>query len=148
MQISVIYVQPNSTISIYLFCIKAVDNSTQERNGANRALNQTMLPSVFGGPNSFITNSLLPQRKKRRSSTYSGRSRQVTKDIVCLRPSEREIESIPRGNNRGELAAKDLVGKVTFFTSWSDAMVREEISSVFRHAFKIETGVLPYIYLR
>ena len=44
MQISIIYVQPNSTISIYLFCIKAVDNSTRERNGANRALNQTMLP--------------------------------------------------------------------------------------------------------
>ena len=29
--------------NMYLFCIKAVDNSTRERNGANRALNQTML---------------------------------------------------------------------------------------------------------
>lgn len=58
------------------------------------------------------------------------------------------MESIPRENNRGELAAKGLVGKVSFSTSWSEAQVKEEISSVFRPAFKLETGILPYIYLR
>ena len=67
---------------------------------------------------------------------------------MCLPPSKRDLESIPRGNYRGELAAKGLVGKVSFYTSWSDTQVREEISSVFRPAFKMDSGIVPYIYMR
>ena len=125
-----------------------MDSSTQERNGTNRALSRSILPSVFGGPSSSTPSSLPPARKKRHATSYSGRSRQVTKDIVCLCLSEREMESIPRGNSRGELAARGLVGKVSFYTSWLEVQVKEEISSVFRPAFKLATGILPYIYLR
>jgi hypothetical protein len=43
---------------------------------------------------------------KRVKHSYSGRNRQITKDVVCLPPSTRDIESIPSGNYRGKLAAK------------------------------------------
>ena len=86
--------------------------------------------------------------KRTKRSGYGGRSRIVTKDIVCLPPSEEEIISVPRGIVRGQLAARGLIGKVSLNMIWTAAQIEEEISSVFRSVFKLAEGILPCVYLR
>ena len=98
------------------------------------------------------SRSYFPAPKRRRaSSTRStqAKSKNVTKDVVCLTFEEGEIFAIPRGTRRAQLAELGLIGKVSLNNTWDKAAVASEISSIFRKAFHLEDDEeMPFQYLR
>lgn len=87
----------------------------------------------------------------RGSSTrkVQGKSKIVTKDVVCVPYEEGDIFAIPRGGRRAQLAELGLIGKVSLNTTWNKSAVAKEISSIFRKAFKLgDNEEMPFQYLR
>ena len=57
--------------------------------------------------------------------------------------------SCPKGNDRGDLAERGLIGKVTISSNWSEDEVKEEITSVFKDVLKLEPSAqLSFTYFR
>ena len=84
----------------------------------------------------------------RGSSTrkVQGKSKIVTKDVVCVPYEEGDVFAIPRG---GQLTELGLIGKVSLNTAWNKSAVAKEISSIFRKAFKLgDNEEMPFQYLR
>ena len=96
---------------------------------------QTLLPSLFGGvglvknrgshssqgQNRTSHKSIMPKRK-RSSSGAVGKAKTWNKDVVCIPENMFEDAAtitIPRGRTRGELAERDLIGKIRLVSSWS-----------------------------
>ena len=113
--------------------------TTSELNGrANEAripTVQTLVPSLFGGvgrvenrgshssqgQNKTSHRSIMPKRK-RSSSGVVGKAKTWNKDVVCIPENMFEDAAtiaIPRGRTRGELAERDLIGKIRLVSSWS-----------------------------
>ena len=91
-----------------------------------------------------------PKRRRGSSTrTIQGKSRIVTKDVVCIPYEEGDIFAIPRGGRRAELAELGVIGKVSLNTTWDKRAVAKEISSIFRKAFKLGGNEeMPFQYLR
>lgn len=86
----------------------------------------------------------------RGSSTrkMQGKSKIVTKDVVCVPYEEGDIFAIPRGGRRAQLAELGLISKVSLNTTWNKSTVAKEISSIFRKAFKLGGNEeMPFQYL-
>lgn len=117
-----------------MLCFQVATNSAQSTSTS------TALPSAFN-------------RRRSRSSTNvksTGKVKIYTKDVVCLKKEEGQLVfQIPRGPTRAKLHQLGLIGKVSINNQWDALEVREEISSIFAKAFKLEDGkVLPFTYLR
>ena len=87
----------------------------------------------------------------RGSSTrkVQGKSKIVTKDVVCVPYEEGDVFAIPRGVRRAQLAELGLIGKVSLNTTWTKSAVAKEISSIFGKAFKLgDNEEMPFQYLR
>ena len=90
-------------------------------------------------------------KRRRGTSTRSiqGKTKIVTKDVVCLPYGEGDIFAIPRGGRRAQLAELGLIGKVSLNTTWDRRAVVSEISSIFRKSFKLrDEEEIPFQYLR
>ena len=119
-----------------------------ERNGNEIRTRpvQTLLPSLFGGVGrtgnrgsntspgqgrATSSSALTSQRttapkRKRSTSGVVGRAKTWNKDVVCIPESLFEKHStiaIPRGRTRGELAERDLIGKIRLVSTWSSREV-------------------------
>lgn len=91
-----------------------------------------------------------PKRRRGSSTrTAQGKSKTVTKDVVCIPYEEGDIFAIPRGGRRAQLAELGLIGKVSLNTTWDKRAVAKEISSIFRKAFNLgDNEEMPFQYLR
>lgn len=105
------------------------------------------MPSAFTGSSRRRSNNMIIPKKRRRSALV-GRSKTVTKDVVCLISANEEVD-VPRGKNRGLLQSRGLVGKITLNSLWTQDEVQNEVTSVFRHTFSIpDDQLLHYTYLQ
>lgn len=87
----------------------------------------------------------------RDSSTrkVEGKSKIVTKDVVCIPYEEGDIFAIPQGGRRAQLAEIGVIGKVSLNTTWDKRTVAKEISSIFRETFKLgDNKEMPFQYIR
>ncbi|KAJ7391271.1 hypothetical protein OS493_019403 [Desmophyllum pertusum] len=108
-------------------------------SASRTAIASTSQPSTSAAP------SQTPQKKPSASS----RIRQVTKDVICIPVAAFSVGmSCPKGNDRGELAERGLIGKATICSNWSDNDVREEITSIFKDVFLLQNAEqFPFTYL-
>mgnify|MGYP002803655945 CR=1 FL=1 len=88
---------------------------------------QQPLPSRYQTSASNYSNT-----SRRRTSGGVGRTKTWSKDVVCIpREDDALIDmttfAIPRGESRGRLAMKGLVGKMRIVSTWSARQVRDYI---------------------
>ena len=127
---------------------------SEMQQSSRQSSRQSLLPSTFLARR-HLTSNTNTGTKKRRVSGQVGKEKTYTKDIVCLLQEQyplavddSSIIPIPRGKARGTLAELGLIGKVHLVSTWSNARVIDEITSVFSSSFGLdENEQLKFKYL-
>lgn len=89
-------------------------------------------------------------KRKRSTSGVVGKTKTWNKDVVCLPESMFENNStipIPRGRQRGEIAQRELIGKIRLVSSWTAREVKQIFNNGIMHLYRGEgSGVPGYFY--
>ncbi|KAG8591974.1 hypothetical protein GDO81_000359 [Engystomops pustulosus] len=108
-------------------------------------------PQMLQMQRRFTEDSIFIRPSKRRCTTTPRKFREVCKDIICLPadyPEHNCTYSVPRGNQREQLAMLGLVGKISIQSSCSFENFRRKVMTLFQKCFSCSEEEFSFDFLQ